>query len=95
VLPPLRPTVRTLKHPTQRLARSGIRSAAVISGTPLAGPWRGAGPAGPPDPQPAAEGSYAGWLGAREQIGDRSGTVPASTLSCLWHVLHESCWSRP
>jgi hypothetical protein len=62
---PVVPYRSDAEHPTQRLARSGIRSAAVISGIPLAGPWRGAGPAGPPDPRPAVEGSYAGWLGAQ------------------------------
>jgi len=33
------------------------------SGTHRGGSWRGAWPAGPPDPQPAVEGSYAGQLG--------------------------------
>ena len=35
------------------------------SDTPRGGPWRDARPVEPPGPQPAVEGSYAGWLGAR------------------------------
>jgi len=33
------------------------------SDIPRAWPWRGAWPAEPLGPQPAVEGSYAGWLG--------------------------------
>jgi hypothetical protein len=32
-------------------------------GSRLGGPWRGAWPAEPLDPQPTVEGSYCGWLG--------------------------------
>jgi hypothetical protein len=59
------PVVPALKRLTQRLAGLiRIRSTAVISGTRHVGPWRGAWPVEPSDPQPAVEGSYAGWLGA-------------------------------
>jgi hypothetical protein len=59
------PVVPALKRLTQRLAGLiRICSTAVISGTRHVGPWRGAWPVEPSDPQPAVEGSYAGWLGA-------------------------------
>jgi len=36
---------------------------AAASGTHHGGAWHGGWPAGPLDPRPMVEGSYAGWLG--------------------------------